>query len=69
MYQEIILTIRSEMKRRKLTIPDLAEMTGYSPNVIGNWLRFINVAKYTAVEDVLTALGFSLILEKEEEDV
>lgn len=61
--------IRSEMERRKLTIPDLAERTGYSPNVVGNWLRFVNVAKYTAVEDMLTALGFYLILAKEGEEV
>lgn len=69
-YQEIISTIKEEMKRRELTVQDLAEMTGYYHNSIGNWLRFDNIAKYTAVEDMVTALGFHLILMiKEDEDV
>ena len=67
MYQDIIMTIREELAERNLSIPDLAEMTGYTANGIGNWLRFVNVAKFTAIEDILDALGYTLICVKKED--
>ena len=67
MYQDIIMTIREELAERNLSIPDLAEMTGYTANAIGNWLRFVNVAKYTAIEDMLDVLGYTLICAKKED--
>ena len=67
MYQDLIMTIREELAERNLSIPDLAEMTGYNANAIGNLLRFVNVAKYTAIEDMLDVLGYTLICAKKEE--
>lgn len=67
MYQDIIMTIREELAERNISITEFADMTGYSPNVIGNWLRFVNVAKFTAIEDMLDALGYTLICAKKEE--
>ena len=67
MYQDIIMTIREELAERNLSIPAFADMTGYSSNGIGNWLRFVNVAKYTAIEDMLDVLGYTLICTKKEE--
>ena len=67
MYQDIITTIREELAERNLSIPAFAEMTGYSAIAIGNWLRFVNVAKYTAIEDMLDVLGYTLICTKKEE--
>lgn len=67
MYQDIIMTIREELAERNLSIPAFAEMTGYTANAIGNWLRFVNVAKYTAIEDMLDVLGYTLICAKKED--
>lgn len=67
MYQDIITTIREELAERNLSIPAFAEMTGYSAIAIGNWLRFVNVAKYTAIEGMLDVLGYTLICTKKEE--
>lgn len=67
MYQDIIMTIREELAERNISIPEFAEMTGYSVNGIGNWLRFVNVAKFTVIEDMLDALGYTLICAKKEE--
>lgn len=70
MYQDIIMTIREELAERNISISEFADMTGYTANGIGNWLRFVNVAKYTAIEDMLNVLGYTLIcVKKEGEDV
>lgn len=70
MYHPIIDLIRSELEERKITRAEFADMCGYSLSNLHNWLTGRCEPRFTAVEDMLNALGYRLvIIKKEGEDV
>lgn len=70
MYQDIIMAIREELAERKITRAEFTDMCGYSLSNMHNWLTGRCEPRFTAVEDMLNALGYRLvIIKKEGEDV
>ena len=59
-YEEIILMIKEELKKRGISQRAFAEYTGYSHGTLSNWLTFINPAPWMAIENMLMALGMSM---------
>ena len=68
-YDEIIMMIKDELMKRGISQRAFAEITGYSHGALSNWLTRRNPAPFRVVEDMLTALGYTLIMEVKENNV
>lgn len=68
MFHPIIDLIRSELEERKVSRAEFADMCGYSLSNLHNWLTGRCTPKITALEDMLNALDYRLVVIKKEKD-
>lgn len=69
MFHPIIDLIRNVLEERKISRAEFADMCGYSLSNLHNWLTGRCEPRFTAVEDMLNALGYRLVIKKEGKDV